>query len=68
MMSRISVMSRIRQREIHARRIRHKKLKSLKAHYVAAKSASEKQHVVEKLGRIAPWLSTEKFALMAGKS
>ena len=55
-------MSRIRQREIHARRVRKMKLRSLRARYSDAKSATQKEQIVIKVARVAPWLSLEQFA------
>lgn len=55
-------MSRIRQREIHARRARKLKTSKLRARYSEAKSATQKEQVLEKLARISPWLSLEEFA------
>ena len=54
-------MSRIGERERHARRKRKGKLRKLRLKYGNAKSAGEKEKVVVKLGRIVPWLSEENF-------
>ena len=54
-------MSRIRQREIKARRMRKLKMEKLRTRYTEAKSATQKEQVLEKLGRITPWLSQEEF-------
>ena len=51
----------IRQTEIHQRRVRKLKLKKLRGRYKEAKNASEKQKIVEKLTRLAPWISEEEF-------
>lgn len=57
----------IRQNELHARRVRKMKLKKLRAHYAAAKSASEKEKIVRKAGRIAPWVAGDRFIAAAKK-
>jgi len=51
----------IRQTEIHQRRVRKLKLKKLRGRYKEANNASEKQKIVEKLTRLAPWISEEEF-------
>jgi hypothetical protein len=52
-------MSRIRQREIHARRTRKRKLNQLRVRYSDAKGPLQKEQVMAKLGRVAPWLNEE---------
>ncbi|MBU0458362.1 hypothetical protein KJ652_07440 [Patescibacteria group bacterium] len=54
-------MSRIRQRELHARRSRKKKLAQLREQYAAAKSASAKTKILDKVSLIAPSLTKEDF-------
>lgn len=50
----------IRRNEIHARRARRLKLRALRARYKAAKSATEKEKILSKIGRIVPWLKEEE--------
>lgn len=58
----------IRRTEIHARRVRKTKLNKLRARYRDSKSASEKEKILLKVGRIAPWMAGEKFtAAVKGK-
>ena len=54
-------MARIRQTEIHARRVRRGKLRQLRQKYAAAKTGLHKEKVLTKVARIAPWLSEEQF-------
>lgn len=56
----------LRNNEIHARRVRRIKMRKLKERYKAASSASEKEKIMEKVGKIAPWLS-DTFAAGAKK-
>ena len=58
-------MTRIRQKEIHARRVRKKKMTALRARYRDAKSGTHKEHVVAKAARVAPWISEEEFVALA---
>jgi hypothetical protein len=53
---------RIRQTEIHQRRKRRSNLKKLRAKFAAAKDKKEKEKILEKVRRMAPWLSEEEFA------
>lgn len=58
----------IRRTEIHARRVRTKRLKQLQARYKDSKSASEKEEILAKVAKRAPWLAGEKFlAMVKGK-
>jgi len=57
-------MSRIRQRELHARRVRGKKLKKLREKYAKSKSAAQKDQILTKVSRQAPTLSKEEFEKM----
>lgn len=50
-------MSRIRQREIHARRVRKKKLKKLRSTLAESKGGAQKEGLLTKLARLAPWMS-----------
>ena len=54
-------MSRIRQREIHARRVRKLKLKKLRVHLADTKGGAVKDHMIAKLARIAPWLDEKSL-------
>ncbi len=54
-------MSRIRQRELHARRNRYKKLKKLREKFAAAKSTSQKGQILDKIARVAPLASKEEL-------
>lgn len=54
-------MSRIRQTEIHARRVRRKKLRHLRQKHAAARTGLQKEAVLTKAARIAPWLAEEQF-------
>jgi len=54
-------MSRIRQREMHARRVRAKKLAHLREKYAQAKSAVQKDSVLEHVAKIAPLMTKEQF-------
>ena len=51
----------IRKTEIHQRRVRKEKLKKLRAKFTLAKTSQEKEKILEKVKRIAPWLSEEEF-------
>ena len=54
-------MTVIRNTEIAQRRTRKMKLRKLRARYGEAKSATEKEKIVEKAGRIAPWVTKDEF-------
>ena len=58
----------IRNTEIHARRVRRAKLHKLKARYKATSSASEKEKILQKVGKISPWTTGDMFiAAVKGK-
>lgn len=46
---------------IEKRRKRREKLKKLREKYLLAKTKEEKERILEKVRKIAPWLSEEKF-------
>ncbi len=46
---------------IHRRRVRKRKLRYLRKKYSLAKSNQEKEKLLEKVRKIAPWLSQEEF-------
>ena len=54
-------MGQIRKTEIHARRVRKVKMKKLRERFTASKSAAEKELILQKVGRVAPWMSGEPF-------
>jgi len=51
----------VRKTEIHQRRVRKEKLKKLRAKFALAKTSSEKEKILEKVKKVAPWLSEEEF-------
>jgi hypothetical protein len=51
----------VRRNELHARRVRRRRLEQLRAKYSKAKSSGEKDRILEKAARVAPSLSTEQF-------
>lgn len=54
-------MGRIfRRTEIHARRARKSKMRKLRTRFAATKSAAEKEKILAKMGRIAPWVDVTK--------
>lgn len=55
------IMTRIKQVEIHARRVRRVKLQKLRQKYTAAKTGLQKEKILNSQARIAPWLSEELF-------
>ena len=57
-----------RKSEIHQRRNRRKKLGALRRKFKESKSATEKEKLVTKAGRIAPWLTEQEFVAIAKKS
>ena len=59
-------MSRIRQREIHARRKRHEILRKLRDRYTSAKGMTKEQ-VLAKLKRVAPQMTEAQFLATAKK-
>ncbi|MFA7682135.1 MAG: DUF6800 family protein [Candidatus Peribacteraceae bacterium] len=61
-------MSRIRQRELHARHVRRKKLAKLRVRYTQAKSAVQKGKIIDQVAHVAPLLTEKEFmALMKGE-
>lgn len=50
-----------RQFEIRKKRKRQAKLKKLKEKFLSAKSQEEKDKVLEKMKRIAPYLNVEEY-------
>ena len=58
-MSKVSPTKRSLQ--IRIRRKRKQKLKKLRQKYAEAQTISEKERILEKVKRIAPWLSREEF-------
>lgn len=57
----MSMRISLRAKKLRARRRRHKTLKKLREHYVAATSKEEKDKILAKVKKISPWLSTEEF-------
>lgn len=58
----VHTMASIRRTEIHARRVRRKKLAVLRARLAEAKGATEKEKILSKIARIAPWVKAEEGA------
>jgi hypothetical protein len=50
-----------RKTEIHQRRKRKEKFRQLRAKFALAKTDQEKEKILAKVKRIAPWLSQEEF-------
>ena len=50
-----------RQFEIRKKRKRREKLKKLKEKFLSAKSQEEKDKILEKMKRIAPYLNVEEY-------
>ncbi|RMF86739.1 MAG: hypothetical protein D6736_14420 [Nitrospinota bacterium] len=50
-----------RQAELRRRRTRRAKLAKLRRRYMAAKTEEEKAWVLQKVQKIAPWLTKEQF-------
>ncbi len=50
-----------REAEIRRRRKRKEKLEKLRKKYQEAKAEEEKRKILEKVSKIAPWLSQEEF-------
>lgn len=57
----------IRKKEIKRRHKRREKLWKLRRKYALVKTRDEKDKILEKVGRISPLLSEEKFLKPAGK-
>ncbi len=51
----------IKNSEMNRRSQRHAKLAKLRVRFTAAKNDDEKNVILDKVGRIAPWLSHEEF-------
>lgn len=64
-MSRISVTKR--KMQISQRRHRSEKLGKLRAKYTKTESEMEKEKILEKAGRVAPWLTEKEFLAPADK-
>ena len=60
-------MARERQQELRRRRVRKESLALLRQRYLAATDDKARNHVWEKVGRIAPWLSRDGFLLSTTK-
>jgi hypothetical protein len=50
-----------RKPEIRRRRARKEKIVKLRRRYAATKSEAEHKKILEKVGRVAPTMSTEEF-------
>ncbi len=50
-----------RLQQIRRRRARREKLSKLRERYRAAKSSADRERLLEKMKRVAPWLSVEEF-------
>ncbi|GBD29759.1 hypothetical protein HRbin32_00851 [bacterium HR32] len=61
----MSLLMRERDRELRRRRHRRQKIRNLLARIQAAKSREEKQRLVQKALRIAPWRYAEFQKLLA---
>lgn len=59
-------MSRIRQREIHARRKRQAKLSKLRTQYTSATGVAKEQ-ILAKVRRVSPAMTEEQFTALAKK-
>lgn len=57
-------MPSIRHTEIKARRARKKKMTKLRERF-ANGTATEKEKVLEKVAKIAPWITADEFKNMA---
>ena len=51
----------IKKTVLHQRRKRKEKYRRLRKAYLEAKSEAEKERILQKVKRIAPWLSREEF-------
>jgi hypothetical protein len=51
----------IRRAEIRRRRTRKAKVAALRTRYQATTSKTDKQAIMTKLAKVAPWLSEEQF-------
>jgi hypothetical protein len=50
-----------RATEIKQRRTRKAKMKALRGKFKDAKSAPDKEKILTKAGRVAPWITEEQF-------
>lgn len=57
-----------RRAELNKRRMRQEKLAKLRKRYHAAKSEADKAKILQKVFKLAPWLSTEQFLLTSTSS
>ncbi len=53
--------NRPRVTELNRRRKRKEKYKKLRQKYISTKTQSEKEKILQKVNKIAPWLSQEEF-------
>ncbi len=53
--------NRPRVTELNRRRKRREKYKKLRQKYISTKTQSEKEKILQKVNKIAPWLSPEEF-------
>ena len=58
----------IRDTELHRRRARRQKLAKLRRRYAAATTEAARRAVVEKVSRVARWLSPEQFLAPLGSA
>jgi hypothetical protein len=57
-------MATNRRNEFHKRRVRKMKMHKLRARFTEG-TATEKEKILEKAAKIAPWLSAEEFKKLA---
>lgn len=57
-----------RYTRIKRRRVRHEKLQRLRKGYYATKDKREREKILKKAGKIAPWLSPKQFLSVRTKS
>jgi hypothetical protein len=50
-----------RRNELHARRVRRRHLKKLRARFAKAKTSAEKEKILDKVMRVAPGVSAQQF-------
>lgn len=58
----------LRQTEIHQRRVRRNKLAKLRKKYAETKSTSEREMILAKASRIAPWFTSDAFVKLVKKA
>ncbi|MGE4554913.1 MAG: DUF6800 family protein [Candidatus Paceibacterota bacterium] len=51
----------LRANQLRQKRKRKQKLKKLREKYILAKTQEEKEKILEKVFKIAPWLTEEEF-------